>query len=168
MSPQGTVFWDRLLLLTLPSSTILIRFFITRFNVRQTLPTEKHPILQIIVSTPIQHFLCVLTPMTVLGSCSHKNTPCFRINLTVRHELQSVPLFPLCSNLLHLSITHKFQSFIYKCVYGCCSPIQLFHLQTIHPKVVVNSCGVIVSYLHSLFSFSEFSVGLEDCNKRPK
>ena len=117
-----------LLLLTLPSSTVLVGVLKSWFNVRQTLSTEKYPILQLLVSAPIQHLLFVLTDITILGSCSHKNTPCFRINLTVRHELQSVPLFPLCSNLLHLPVTNHLQSFIYKCIDGSCSPIQFFYL----------------------------------------
>lgn len=84
------------------------------------------------------------------------------------HRLQSVPSFPLCSNLLHLPVTNHFQTLIHEGIDRGCSSIQFFYPQTIHPKVVVNYCSVIVRYFHSLMSFSLFSVGLEDFKRRPK
>ena len=145
-----------LIFLTLPSATVLIGVFKPCINVLQTLSTEKYPVLQLLISAPIQHFLCVLTDEASLGSCSHKNTPCFGINLTVHHELQSVPLFPLSCNLLHLPITHHLQSIIHKCVNTGGGSVQFFTPQTIHSEVVVNSCGVIMCRFHSLTPFSVF------------
>ena len=64
-----------LFLLTLPSATVLVGFLKSRFNVRQTLSAQKDPILQIIVSTPVQHLLWVITDITVLSSDPHGKIP---------------------------------------------------------------------------------------------
>ena len=62
---------NRLFLLTLPSATVLVGLLKSWFNPNQTFSTQKHPILQIIVSTAIQHFLWVITDITVFGSNPH-------------------------------------------------------------------------------------------------
>ena len=62
---------QRLLFLTLPSATVLVSFLKSRFNLRQTLSAKKHPIFQILISTPIKDFLWVITDITVLTSDSH-------------------------------------------------------------------------------------------------
>jgi len=62
---------SKLLLFILPSPTVLIGIFKLCFNASQTLATEKHPILQLLISTPIKDFLCAITPMTVFGSDPH-------------------------------------------------------------------------------------------------
>ena len=87
--------------------------------------------------------------------------------LPIHHGLQSIPSFSLCSNLLHLSVTNHLKSFIHHWVDTGGGSIQLFYLQTIYPKVVVNSCGVIMRRFHLLTPFFVLS-GLEDCSKRPK
>ena len=66
---------SKLILFILPSPTVLIGIFKHCFNASQTLTTEKHPILQLLVSAPIQDFLCVITDMTVLSSDSHGKIP---------------------------------------------------------------------------------------------
>ena len=62
---------SKLLLFILPSPTVLIGIFKLCFNASQTLATEKHPIFQLLISTPIKDFLCAITPMTVFGSDPH-------------------------------------------------------------------------------------------------
>ena len=89
------------------------------------------------------------------------------MSLRAHHRLQSVSSFPLCGNLLHLPVTNYLESFVHHRVDTGGGSVQFFYPQTIHPKVVVNSCGVIVCNLHSLFFFFEFSDGLEDFNRRP-
>ena len=61
----------KLLLLTLPSPTVLIGIFKLCLNASQTLSAEKYPIFQLLISTPIEDFLCVITPMTIFGSDTH-------------------------------------------------------------------------------------------------
>jgi hypothetical protein len=63
----------RLFLLTLPSSTILVSILKLCLYLREALSTEEHPILQVLVLTSIEHFLCVLANITVFGSHSHGN-----------------------------------------------------------------------------------------------
>ena len=72
MSCQGLVYWDRLLLLTLPSTAILIGVLKSWFNVRQTPSAKKHPFLHLFISAPIEDFLWVITDITVLGSNFHR------------------------------------------------------------------------------------------------
>ncbi len=43
-----------------------------RFNVRQSLSAETHLILQLLVSTPIKHFLCIIADIIVFGSNFHR------------------------------------------------------------------------------------------------
>ena len=74
----GGLYWtigdcnNRLFLPTLPSATVLVGLLKSWFNPDQTFSAQKHPILQIVVSTPIQNLLCVITDITVLGSNSHR------------------------------------------------------------------------------------------------
>ena len=62
---------SKLILFILPSPTVLIGIFKLFLHVCQTLATEKHPIFQLLISTPIKDFLCAITPMTVFGSDPH-------------------------------------------------------------------------------------------------
>ena len=62
---------SKLLLLTLPSPTVLIGIFKLCLNASQTLSAEKYPIFQLLISTPIEDFLCVITPMTIFSSDTH-------------------------------------------------------------------------------------------------
>ena len=78
-------------LLTLPSATVLVGFFKSRFNVRQTLPTEKHPILQFLVSAPIQDFLCVITDITFLSSNPHWVEPSIIAKTMIRPKITAPP-----------------------------------------------------------------------------
>ena len=87
----GKLEYDSLFLLTLPSTTVLVRFCKTRFNVRQTLSAKKHPILQFLVSAPIQDFLCVLTDITVLGSNSHWVEPSIIARTMTKPKITAAP-----------------------------------------------------------------------------
>ena len=50
-----------LFFLTLPCATVLIGFVVGLLDLIETLFTKNHPNLQIIVSAPVQHLLCVIT-----------------------------------------------------------------------------------------------------------
>ena len=77
--------------LTLPSSTVLVGVIKSRFNVRKTLPAQEHPILQILVSTPIQHFLWVITDITVFGSNSHWVEPNIIARIMIKPTITAPP-----------------------------------------------------------------------------
>ena len=78
-------------LFTLPSSTVLVGVLKSRFNTRQTLPAQEHPILQIIVSTPIQDFLCVITDITVFSSDSHWVEPNIIARIMIKPKMTAPP-----------------------------------------------------------------------------